>query len=403
MNNLFTISKKLIENLGDIYVRESFSSLQSEHRILGIVGSRGVGKTTYMLHYLKEKYKDSDKALYVSADDIYFSSNKLIDLVDQFINEKDGELICIDEIHKYPNWSQELKNIYDRYPKFKVIFSGSSSINLIQQKYDLSRRAVLKSLYGFSFREYLESKYKTKYRVLTLDEIVQSRSNVSKSIWSTAKLLGEFKEYLRIGYYPIFKEYTKDEEIYNSLKGIIEKIIYTDIASYYVLKTPTLKVFQKILYFIFTQKPSTINPYRLAQSLQKDNKDVSNYLDILKDSGLLRYLLIDKSGHALIRNTEKVYLNNTNLYYALAFSTGKEVDVGAVRELFVTEQLENAGYKVFYSKNGDISCGKYVFEIGGKGKDSKQIIDLNNAYLIKDGILFGDLKSIPSYLFGFLY
>ncbi|MEI7580001.1 MAG: hypothetical protein WCJ58_08300 [bacterium] len=114
-------------------------------------------------------------------------------------------------------------------------------------------------------------------------------------------------------------------------------------------------------------------------------------------------MLTDKSGHALIRNTEKVYLNNTNLYYALAFSTGKQVDLGAVRELFVTEQLENAGYKVFYSKNGDISCDKYVFEIGGKNKDSKQIIGLKDAYLIKDDILLGDLKSIPSYLFGFLY
>jgi len=403
MNHLFTISKKLIAELGSVYVRDAYKTLQAEHRIVGIVGGRGVGKTTYMLYYLRKHYNDSDKALYVSADDVYFSSETLISLVDQFIREKAGQLICIDEIHKYPNWSQELKNIYDRYPRFKVIFSGSSSINLVQQKYDLSRRAVLRYMYGFSFREYLESKYNVKLPILSLDEVVSFRTNISKEIWNMPRLLGKFKEYLQVGYYPICNEYKEKKSIYESLMGIVEKTIYTDIASYYVLKTPTLKVLQKILYFIYTQKPSAINPYKIARSLKKDNKDVVTYLDMLQKSGLLRYLLIDKSGHALIRNTEKVYLNHTNFYYTLAYHTGRDVNIGAMRELFVISQLENAGYLAFYSKLVDICCDDYSFEIGGKNKDAKQIVGIKNAYLVRDDVIHGDLRSIPLYLFGFLY
>ncbi|MHB8442984.1 MAG: ATP-binding protein [Patescibacteria group bacterium] len=403
MENLFTISINLINTLENIYVRECYDRLETDHRIVGIVGSRGIGKTTYLLYYLKSHYSNSDKGLYVSADDIYFSAHKLVDLVDEFIKERDGELICIDEIHRYPNWVQELKNIYDRYPKFRVIFSGSSSINLIKQTYDLSRRAVLKAMYGFSFREYLEFTTSTKYPILSIDEIVQNRTLSMNGIRDIPGLIGKYKQYLKTGYYPLNFAFSDDMDTYEALLGLVDKTIYVDIATYYLLKTSTLNVFKQILYFIHTSKPSIINPSKLANSLGKDNKDIAGYLDMLNDTGLLRYLLINKSGYALIRNTKKIYLNNPNLSYALQFDTGKLVEIGALRELFVISHLDNAGYKVFYSKRGDIIVGKYVFEIGGKNKDAHQINSIENSYLLKDDVLLGGTRTIPIYLLGFLY
>ncbi len=403
MENLIQDYRRLLGELGPVYQRSIYKKLQSDHRIVGIVGSRGIGKTTYILHYLKENYANSHEALYVSADDLYFADNTLVGLAEKFINLYDGRLLCIDEIHKYPNWSQELKNIYDKYRNLKIIFSGSSSIDLIKEKYDLSRRAALRFLPGLSFREFLEMKTGKPYPVLTVSEIIAGKKSSIDFISKIPRLLGLFQEYLRIGYYPLFREFNNERDILEALEGVIDKIIHTDIASYYSLKTSTLPLFRKILYFVYTSAPSSININRIAKSLKKDHTDIANYLEMMRESGLLRYLLIDKSGHALIRNAEKVYLSNTNLAYALEKSAGKKADKGQMRELFFIASLENAGLKPFYSKCGDVKLDNYVFEIGGKGKGSSQIKDHKNAYVISDDILFRDMNKIPLHLFGFLY
>jgi predicted AAA+ superfamily ATPase len=403
MENLIQDYQRLLNELGPVYKRKIYKNLQSEHRIVGIVGSRGVGKTTYILHYLKENYPDSQEVLYVSADDLYFAENTLVSLAEKFVNQYNGHLLCIDEIHKYPNWSQELKNIYDKYRNLKIIFSGSSSIDLIKEKYDLSRRAVLRFLPGLSFREFLEMKLNKTYPVLTIPEIISGKRADFDSILKTPRILGLFQEYLTVGYYPFFKEFKNQRDVLEALEGVIDKIIHMDIAAYYSLKTSTLPLFRKILYFIYTSKPSAININKIAKSLKKDHTDVSNYLEMMREAGLLRYLLIDKAGHALIRNAEKVYLSNTNLAYALENATGKKIEKGQIRELFFITSLENAGLKPFYSRSGDVKCGEYVFEIGGKGKDLSQIKDQKNAYIVADDILFRDIKKIQLYLFGFLY
>lgn len=404
MENLMQDYQRLLSELGPVYERGIYKKMQSDHRIVGIVGSRGVGKTTYILHYLKTKYAESSQALYVSADDLYFADNRLVDLVEKFVSLYDGKLLCIDEIHKYPNWSQELKNIYDKYRNLKIIFSGSSSIDLIKEKYDLSRRAVLRYLPGLSLREFLEMKSGKKYAVLTMDEIIAGKKNNDiAEIAKIPRLLGLFQEYLRIGYYPLFRDFNNQMDMQDALEGVIDKVVYMDIAAYYSLKTVTLPVFRKILYFIHTSKPSAININRIAKSLGKDHTDVANYLDMMTESGLLRYLLIDKAGHALIPNAEKVYLNNTNLSYTLEKVSGKKVEKGQIRELFFIASLENAGHKVFYSKIGDVKCDNCVFEIGGGHKDLSQLKDQKNAFVVADDILFRDAKRIPLYLFGFLY
>ena len=412
MQTLIERYNSLKKDYKNVYQRKIFESMESSHRIVGIVGGRGVGKTTYLLNYLNINYKDSSRALYVSADDVYFSNNKLLELAKQFVDEYDGKILCIDEIHRYPNWPQELKNIYDKYANLKIIFSGSSAVDLIKQKYDLSRRAILRTLPGFSFREYLEFTLNVKLPILTLDQLVGKRISSISKITDIKKLLGLFKDYQRIGYYPLFKNFSNNEDFFEAMNGVIDKVINIDIASYYSLKTETLPIFKKILYFVFTSKPGSININKLSGSLGKSFPDTSRYIEMTRESGLVRYLLNDKSGHALIRNAEKVYLDNTNLAYALSYRIGKEVDLGSLRELFVINQLESAGYKVFYSSAGDIFVGAkkkilgkkdYIFEIGGAGKDASQIKNEKNAFVAADDILFGDIKKVPLYLFGFLY
>ena len=403
MENLIQDYQRLINELEPIYERNIYKQLESNHRIVGIVGSRGIGKTTYLLHYLKKNYANSSQALYVSADDLYFAENKLSDLAEKFVDFYDGRILCIDEIHKYPNWSMELKNIYDKRRNLKIIFSGSSSIDLIKEKYDLSRRAVLRHLPGLSFREFLEMELEKKYPVLALSQIIKGESSSLKSIAKTPRILGLFQEYLKIGYYPLFKEFDNQRDMHEALEGVIDKVVHMDIASYYFLKTSTLPIFKKILYFVHTSPPSSININRIAKSLRKDHSDTANYLEMMRDAGLLRFLLIDKMGHTLIRNTEKVYLNNTNLAYAIERTTGKKINKGQLRELFFITALENAGLKPFYSKKGDVKCEDNIFEIGGASKDFSQIKNQKNAFVVCDDILFGDKNKIPLFHFGFLY
>lgn len=403
MDILIEDYRRLINDSGKVYQRKIYQSLESEHRIIGIVGPRGIGKTTYILSHLKKNYFNNPQALYVSADDLYFSENTLLEVARKFVDRYDGRLFCIDEIHKYPNWGQELKNIFDKYKHLKIIFSGSSSIDLIQQKYDLSRRAILKHMPGMSFREFLEIKTGHKFSILSLEEIIKNGMDIATEIASTPRLLGWFNEYLQVGYYPLFNAYTAQDDIYQALIGIIEKGIYIDIPSYYRIKSSTIPLFKKILNFIYSSPPSSINVNKIAKSLKKDHSDVTRYLEMLRGSGLLRFLLIDKTGHALMRNTEKVFLHNTNLFYAMEHELGKGMDKGAVRELFALTCMENSHLKPAYSKIGDLQCRDYLFEIGGRNKDTKQIRGQENSFLLIDDILIGTEQRIPLYLFGFLY
>lgn len=386
-----------------IYQRKIFSRFETSHRILGVVGLRGSGKTTFLLDHLTKNYPDSEQALFVSADQIYFRDNSLIDLARKFVYEKDGKMLYIDEIHRYPNWDQELKNIYDLYSDLKIIFSGSNAIDLIKQTHDLSRRAILEEMPALSFREYLEIKQIKKLPVVSLEKIIKNRSLLDDSIVGIPGLLGHFKNYLRSGEYPIFNSLEKEKDIFKALLGVIDKTIHVDIPACYEIKTSTLPVFKKILHFIHTSKPSRMNIHKLANSLKKNDENTLRYLNILADAGLLRFLLNDGVGHPFLRRPEKVFLANTSLAYALEYGLGKPAEIGANRELFVLNQMQNALLDPFYTKKGDIACKDYVFEIGGKNKTFKQIKDIKNGYLIKDEALFGDSKSIPLYMFGFLY
>ena len=401
MDTLIEIYHRLLGELTPSYHRKFYDDFTMDNRLIGIIGARGVGKTTFLVDYLRKHYNGSSQSLYISADNLYFVEHTLLEVVDQFVKDFDGQLLCIDEIHRYKNWNQELKNIYDSYPKLSIIFSGSSSIDLVKGKYDLSRRAILKTMYGFSFREFLEIQEKKKYPIIKLSDLCQNTNVYSQKLAKTAKLLGFFKQYLREGYYPTFLEIGSYEAYSHSLRGIVDKIIYQDVSSFYSMNTSNLDTLRKIIYFFATSEPGSVNINRLAMSLKKDYTTISEYVQLLRDTGLLRFLLQNKQGHALVRNAEKIYLDNTNLLYALNREVGKEPLVGLLRELFVISNLQNTNHHVFSSKLADIECEDIVFEIGGKNKTPSQLKG-ENGYLVKDNVLIGDNKTIPLYLFGFL-
>ncbi len=359
--------QRLLKELMPLYRRRFYDEFRMDSRFVGVIGARGVGKTTFLINFLREIYPNSPQAMYISADSLYFVEHTLIDFVDQFIKEYNGEIICIDEIHRYKNWDQELKNMYDSYPRLKIIFSGSSSIDLIKGKADLSRRAILKTMYGFSFREFLEIKQNSSFPLISLEELISKHQIYEQSLMGTPRLLGYLKEYWKEGYYPTRLE------------------------------------LQSYDYFFATSRPGSININKIALSLGKDHSTIADFIQILRDTGLLRFLLANKLGHTLVRNAEKIYLDNSNLLYALNEEIGQEPFAGVVRELFVISNLQNANYHTFFSKKGDIECNGMTFEIGGKNKTAEQIQGVPHSYLIKDELLTAGAKTIPLYLFGFLY
>ncbi|HSW97267.1 MAG TPA: AAA family ATPase [Candidatus Saccharimonadales bacterium] len=402
METLIEIYQRLLREMIPTYKRKFYDEFVMDSRLVGVIGARGVGKTTFLIEYLRTKYSGSSQTLYISADNLYFVEHTLVDVIDEFVKHYNGTIICIDEIHKYKNWDQELKNIYDSYPNLQIIFSGSSSIDLIKGKYDLSRRAILKNMYGFSFREFLEIKENKSFPIIDFSEIIANHQLYEKEFSAIPKLLGYLKEYLKEGYYPTRFELQTSEAYIQSLRNIVDKIVYEDISSFYSLNTQNLDTLKKIIYFFATSLPGKVNTNSIANSLGKDHTTIASYIQLLRDSGVLRFLLVNKSGHALVRNAEKIYLDNTNLLYALNEEIGKEPFVGVLRELFVISNLQNINTHVFYSQEGDIEVNDITLEIGGKNKSSEQIKNIKNSYLIKDDILVGNPTTIPLYLFGFL-
>ena len=407
MNNSIQYIKEtqhiLLKNTDLSFKRFLHNEIDFDQRLIGIIGPRGVGKTTLILQYLKEKYYKNENALYFLADNVLFEKGDLLNLAREFYLKHGGRLICVDEIHRYENWNQELKNIYDTLPDLKIIFSGSSSLNLIKGKYDLSRRGVVYNLGGFSFREYLSFGKNIDIEKFSLNDLLKNYQKISVDLMEIKNVLKCFNEYLSTGYYPFFKETGNQQLYFQQVNNIIDKIIYEDITSSYSLKTQNLIVFKQILSFLATISPGEISINKLANSLGKNHATISEYLNILEEASLIRFLPIDRAGHSLIRCAKKVFLDNTNLMQAIDNNLGKEVETGTARELFALNQLQNAGYVPTYTSQGDLFVDKFTFEIGGKNKSDQQIKNIKNSYLLLDDILIGDKNKIPLYLFGFLY
>lgn len=404
MEKLFEIQKILLDEFENLpfYSRKIFDEMPLTNQINGIVGARGVGKTTFLLKQTLNYGAKKRKALYISADNLFFLNNRLIDLVDYLYKQTDVRFLCIDEIHKYPNWKQELKNISDTYLSFQIVFSGSSMIDLLDGKYDLSRRVILYKLYGFSFREYLEFYHKFSLPVLSFHEVIHDHLKITQEI-KIPQILKHFKDYLKLGYYPFFDRFPKERLKFQALENAVHMTIYEDIGTLHSLKTPSLFIIEQLLKFIINSSPGEINASKLAKNLKKDFDSISTYLKYLEQAGLIRFIYPGNSGQAYLRNPIKMFPENTNLIHASFVPITQDDAIGKIRETFVVNQIQNSLIPIYYSNKGDFKIENYIVEIGGKNKNNKQIKDEKNAFILADNILTGTKNTIPLYLLGLLY
>ena len=397
MEALHQKSNLLLSRISLNFQRKLIQSIIWEGRLIGITGARGVGKTTLLLQVLKQKYAFSATAIYLSADDLYFTEHKLYTTIKQF-HIKGGKTVFIDEVHKYPNWSRELKNLYDTYPKLSIIFSGSSSIDILKEQVDLSRRAMIYELNGFSFKEYLSFAEITQLNSFSLTDILENHVSIAAEISQKIQPLSHFSDYLRFGYYPFFKE--NPQTFYYRLEQIIRLITEVDLQFIDGFNPHYSRKLQQLLLILSESVPFKPNVSKLSERMGIHRNTLTQYLHYMAQAKLLNLLMSDSHGISLLQKPEKLYLENTNIMYALL---GNRANSGTIRETFMMTSLKNHTKNVLLPKNGDFLINdSFLIEVGGKNKTTKQIQEFPNAFLAVDDIEIGAINKIPLWLFGFL-
>ena len=362
-------------------------------RMSGIIGARGVGKTTFLIQYLKQSPIARSKKLYISADSIKIDS--LFELAKDFQNEG-GELLVIDEIHKYIGFENELKKIYD-FLELQIIFSGSSALQIDHSKADLSRRAVVYEVEGLSFREFLELKNGITLPTFSLDEILANHIDIAYKLLEQFSLI-EFKEYLEYGYYPFYFDKFSNYKI--KLNETINTVLEVDIPSIFKIEYQNIRTLKKLLMILCQSVPYTPNITELLNKMEmgSDYRSLYRYLDYLHKAKIITLMRPVTKGDNIFSKPEKIYFNNSNLHYAYCNTP----EIGTIREVFIKSMLFE--HDINIPKKGDFLIdGKYTFEVGGKNKGFKQIKDMENSYVVADDIEIGGKNRIPLWLFGFLY
>jgi predicted AAA+ superfamily ATPase len=357
--------------------------------MIGVIGARGVGKTTMILQYIKENL-DRNKVLYVTADDLYFSENRLYDLADD-LNKNAGTHLFIDEIHKYKDWSRELKNIYDSFPGLKVVFTGSSVLDILKGSADLSRRTLIYKLHGLSLREYLKLYHNYDSKIYSLQQIVNNEVRLDE----IKHPLPLFNDYLKNGYYPFGIE----NEMHLRLSRIIVQTLETDIPQYANLNVGTSRKLKRLLSIIAESVPFKPNFTKIAELINVSRNSLDDYFSYMEKAGLILQLRNETSGIRALGKVDKVYLDNTNIIYNLV---GEKSNIGNIRETFFLNQM-TVNNEVISSKIADFMINDYTFEIGGKSKKQKQIKNGSNSYIVKDDIESGFRNVIPLWAFGLNY
>ena len=372
-----------------------------DSRLIGIVGARGTGKTTLLLQQLADLEATGREELYLTADHIRIQANGLYETAAYFFR-LGGMRIFIDEVHKYPNWQQELKNLYDSFPSARIVFSGSSTLALQKGKADLSRRAVFHTLSGLSLREYLSFSQGLEWPPVSLHQLLKGHVELAAKVLEKGPILGHFKDYLEHGAYPFFLE--GNAGYMPKLLNVIEKVLYEDIPSAIGIRMANIPVLKRLLWLLATSQPFTPNIEKMSRDLKVSKEYLYTYLDALKRAGLITGLLPAETGYRLVRKPSKIYMENTNLLKAVAGEMGMSTQVGAVRETFFAHQILSSGMHITVPTRGDFLVeGRFLFEIGGKAKKRTQIKGAEEAYVVRDDIEVGFDKDIPLWLFGFLY
>ncbi len=400
MKQLYAAFYRRLEETDMRFERYLKNQIDWRNRLIAITGARGTGKTTMLLQHIKEHHGTApQESLYVSLDNIYFTSHNLYNLADDFYAHG-GKELYLDEVHKYPNWAQEIKNIYDDFPRLQVVFTGSSMLEIYSADADLSRRVRHYQLFGLSFREFLvfEGLLEPSHEAYELTEILKNHISMAQKLSQEIAVLPAFEKYLQYGYYPYYQE---------DIAGYSERVLQTfntvmesDLPNVENIDFYSINRIKKLFYVLSEMVPYTPNISQLSQMVDVTRASLMNYLHLLEKSHSILLLNQKATGLRQMVRPEKVYLQNTNYSYALS---GESPDIGNLRETFFFNQLQQK-HKVTYTKETDFCInGEYYFEVGGKSKSTAQIKGLDQSFLALDGITVGFRNEIPLWLFGFLY
>ena len=397
MENLFKLQEILLANTSS-YKRYLLDKINWSDRLIALKGARGSGKTTLLLQQIKFNLKKEDIALYASLDNLYFLENTLLDLAEDFVLQG-GTHLFLDEVHKYPNWSREIKLIYDQFPNLKTTFTSSSMLEIYKGESDLSRRAVSYFLKELSFREFIYFEKQLELPTYSLNEILENHQKIAREIIAVLPTpIKEFKNYLEYGNYPYFIE--NKESYLMKLTQTIQLILELDLSAIENISYDDSRKIKKLLVAIAQSVPFTPNISKLSERLGISRVFLINGLKLLNRADLIMELYTPTKGIGALTKPEKLYLNNTNLIFALA---KEQASVGTLRETFFANQMKHI-HEIHLAEKGDFIINKkYTFEIGGKNKLTKQIKGINDSFLVRDDLEIGTLNIIPLYLFGFMY
>jgi predicted AAA+ superfamily ATPase len=397
MDILLMQSEALLHRERPVFRRYLFDQIHWESRLIGVKGARGTGKTTMLLQWLSSLNMEQRERAYFSLDDIFFLEHSLKDTLVQFYLNG-GKVVVLDEVHKYPNWSTEIKNVHDFYPDLKIVFTGSSIIDLSKQQGDLSRRVVMYELAGMSYREYLSLRFNNNLPTTTLEELTSGEQGFYKTLPSDFRPLVFFQDYLKIGYYPFLLE--EPETCHLRLNQLIRTIVEFDMSEMKEFDIRNAKKMLQLMHVIAQQVPFKPNISELASKTGIHRNTLNHYLQFLEQAKLISLLFTAGISVSTLQKPDKIYLQNTTLAYHLG---GTQTQIGNVRETFFYSQVSQLA-KVQLPQKGDFMVdANYVFEVGGKHKSRKQIEGIENSFVVKDDIERGIGNSIPLWAFGFLY
>ena len=403
MDSLFRKSDRLLANTQTEIIRDKMNEIHWNAQLVTIMGAKGVGKSTLIKQYLKQNYRLGDRRiLYCSADTVDFSMRTLVGLAEVF-SIRGGELLAIDEIHKYKSgttdWSREIKEIHELYPDLKLIVSGSSLLRLREGDADLSRRAVKYTMPGLSFRESLRFYHGLEFKRWALDDILAHPYDLWQEVSSKCKPVVLFKEYLEKGYYPFLLE--GEGEYYTKIEQVVNYIIEAELPQICKVDVANVRKLQALIALISSEVPFELNANKIAAAIEIGRDTVVEYLKYLGDAKVLNLLYSDKKKIGKLSKPDKVYLENPNILYAL---TPTKAEIGTLRETFAICSLSESHTVEYGKARGDFKVdGKYTFEIGGRSKGFSQIAGVENSYIFADDWDMPDGAKLPLWMLGFLY
>ena len=398
MEDLFRKYRKKVQYVDTNFIRSFINDVNWNARLIGIKGARGVGKTTLLLQYMKLNYNANlEESLYVSLDSFGFKERTLVVLADDFVRNG-GKYLFLDEVHKYANWAQELKNIYDDHSELKVVFTGSSLLEILNSRADLSRRAIIYHMQGLSFREYLELETGNKFDKLPLEVILKNHLEIASSITTKVKPFRYFETYLKQGYYPFYKE---EPDLYEQrIEEVINMMLEIELPLLRGVDIGLVPKIKQLLSIVSESVPFIPNVATLSKKMGMHRTTLMTYLYYLEEVGLTINLQKEAKGSVKLQKPAKIYLENTNLMFALS---PLNANIGNARETFFANQLGYKNKLNYHEKTDFLVNNLYAFEIGGKDKSKKQISTIENSFIVADDIEYGFQNKIPLWLFGFLY